>query len=516
MPHHPAMAPANMYPPPQAGQHLPPGGAPRPHGPRPDDQPEIAVEEVDELFQEQYSESKEEESFLNIGMQFRNVLMDSLREGIIFIDSFARVTCWNRSAEVMTGMTSASMQGFGLTPTKMGLSKLDGTQVHDVECPMQKVMETLEPASHDFVIRGRSGRETKIEMSISPVTDENTVLGAVIFMHDNSIQVELERQVKDLHMLSVRDPLTQVANRAEFERLLDEYVRMHRATKTNCCIIVCDIDFFKQVNDTYGHHIGDQALISFARMLQKYVRARDVVARYGGEEFVILCANCDLDSAVGRAEEIRMALNKTPQQMLNGKSISASFGVSQLLDEESTTDFFVRADQALYKAKESGRNRVMRASNDPQEGEADDADPSSTRELSKISGLKWRKVTAKLLFCEEFISRSAQGMLVSKLQGFIHEKNARILKSEADLLSMIIKTSDSSRSQDFRVDIELQPSPEKDTNHTHMRIIIFTPQRRLFRGTNEDLHQRLVLDIRQYLMINDDGSHVQLNTFADS
>lgn len=523
------MPPGQVPPYPVAQQGYPPlpHGHQMVHGQpvRQELQNDVATEDVKEFFDKEYSDEEQlrpEDAFAKTDMQFRKCLMNNLREGIIFIDAFARVTCWNQSVEVMTGMTASSMQGFELTPTKLSLSTLQGEPVHDGECPMQKAMESGTDSSHDFIIRGRSGRESKIQMSIAPVFDESQVLGAVIVIHDNSIQYDLERQVKDLHMLSVRDPLTQVANRAEFERLLNEYVRMHRATRTNCCIIVCDIDFFKQVNDTYGHHIGDQALISFSRMLQKYVRARDVVARYGGEEFVILCANCDLESAVGRAEEIRMALNKTPQQMLNGKTISASFGVSQLLDEESTTDFFIRADQALYKAKEGGRNRVVRATNDPQAGEADEG-ISNSRELSKVSGLTWRKIKSKLLFSEEFVSRTPQGMLVSKLKGFINEKNARILKCEADLLSMIVKCADSSRSQDFRMDIELQSSPDKqkgkskaNANDTHMRIVIFTPQRRLFRGTNDDLYQRLVLDIRQYLMINDEGSHVHLNTFAES
>ena len=143
--------------------------------------------------------------------------------------------------------------------------------------------------------------------------------------------------------------------------MLSEYVVSHREVGLKCSIIICDIDFFKSINDNYGHHVGDQALISFARFLKQFVRNQDLVARYGGEEFVILCANCDEDAAVDRAEKIRFKLEKTAQAMLDGKCLTASFGVSQLEDSDDTTSFFVRADHALLHAKEMGRNRVVRA-----------------------------------------------------------------------------------------------------------------------------------------------------------
>ncbi len=455
--------------------------------------------------------------YLKTDLQFRNYLLDSLREGVIFVDAQRRVTCWNQSAEVMTGMSASKMHRMELAPGILNLASLDGKIIDDANCPIKAVIHSCEPAFHEFNIRGRSGREVKVEFSIIPVMDQKIALGAIILVHDTSAQVELERQLKDLHTLIVRDPLTQVANRAEFERVLDEYVRMHQATGNKCSIIICDIDFFKQVNDNYGHHIGDQALIAFARVLQKHVRNQDIVARYGGEEFVILCANCDIEVACQRAEEIRTALNKTPQQMLNGKTITASFGVSELQENESVTDFFVRADQALYEAKNSGRNRVIRAGKIVEDSMVNDS-KNHAIEINPKTGTSRRQPNSKLLYDREFVSSGSRTMLIEKLSGYVNEKRAKIRKSEQNYISMIVRVVDAfktSRQQDFRVDIELQDSNHGVTPQTNIRVAIFAPQRKLFRGNLDDLHHLLVMDIRRYLMINDEASCMTLNPVAE-
>ena len=129
---------------------------------------------------------------------------------------------------------------------------------------------------------------------------EGVVIGLVLLMHDASRQISLEARCQDLHSLATRDPLTQVANRAEFEKLFPQYVERHQESRLPLSLIVADIDRFKSVNDTYGHQAGDEVLQSFARLLKTSCREGDLVARYGGEEFVLLWGDCDIASAVRR------------------------------------------------------------------------------------------------------------------------------------------------------------------------------------------------------------------------
>ena len=124
-------------------------------------------------------------------------------------------------------------------------------------------------------------------------------------------------------------------------------------------IVISDVDRFKQVNDVYGHQAGDDVLIRFASLLRQYARAGDLVARYGGEEFVMLWAECDNATAARRAEEIRYELSRIPQPMLNQKSITSSFGVTEIQLGDTAETILRRADRALYQAKDTGRNRVV-------------------------------------------------------------------------------------------------------------------------------------------------------------
>ena len=269
----------------------------------------------------------------------RNFVIDALPHGIICVDLNLKVTLWNRSVEMMTGLKRSAMLGERVSPGIFQMkTAASEDKVPESACPFRKCLNKAESRKAVYQITGRSGRQVQVEFNLNPIMNsENEVIGAMAILHDTSAQVAMHQQLNDLYLMAVLDPLTQVANRAEFERLLTEYVNSHREVDLKCSLIICDIDFFKSINDNYGHHVGDQALISFARFLKHFVRTHDLVARYGGEEFVILCANCDEDAAVQRAEKIRFKLEKTAQPMLEGKCLTASFGVSELTDSDDTT-----------------------------------------------------------------------------------------------------------------------------------------------------------------------------------
>ena len=438
-----------------------------------------------------------------------NALMESLRDGVIMLDAQCNIKAWSQSVEIMTGMISDRVINTTLTPKMLNLHDSIGTRVKENECPIAKCIRTGKASRDEYKIIGRSGREIKIELMITPVAGPNeTVFGAIVQLHDASIQTDLQRQLKDLYQMSVMDPLTKVANRAEFERVLDEFLKMSQTSKFECSLIICDIDFFKSINDNYGHHIGDQALVAFAQLLKKFVRAHDMVARYGGEEFVILCADCDVDAAAERAEEIRSALTLTPQQMLNGKCITASFGVSQLKDGESSTEFFVRADQALLNAKETGRNKVVQSN--AMEGGANlkTADPTS------LSGITWRKLKGKPLSQNEFATQTPMEVLIEKLRGYIHEQNATV--DHVDDEHAIIRVEhenifDPSEIGFFTVTIELQEGESQRSENviggrkmTYIRITIQAGKRGLFAKNANDVAPQVLSGLRRYLMINDE------------
>ena len=341
----------------------------------------------------------------------------------------------------------------------------------------------------------------------------------MILIQDTSVKLDLQRQLKDLYAFSMLDPLTQVANRAEFERVLDEFVRLRNTQDFECSLIICDIDFFKSINDNYNHHIGDQALVSFASLLKKFVRQQDLVARYGGEEFVILCANCDVESAVQRAEEIRVTLTKTPQQMLDGKCITASFGVSELMPGDCGTDFFIRADTALLKAKELGRNRVVEANT----GGGTNAPVLKSAEQKSLSGANWRKLKGQVLISEEYQTSTPLTVLVEKLRGYILETEAEIRRVDADFASLTVEVEDEkdySKKGTFIVNVEFQEledtSDEKigRRSMTYIRISIREGKKKWFATNTLELAPQIIKDLRTFLMLNENNSKLKIDPQA--
>lgn len=171
---------------------------------------------------------------------------------------------------------------------------------------------------------------------------------------------ELRRLIDEQRINAITDDLTQVYNRRHLtSQLRVETFRAKRNNRT-LALLVCDIDHFKQVNDQYGHPIGDQVLQQFTQTLRKLLRESDWLARYGGEEFVAVLPEATLEQAAQIAERFREELNHKPLQTRAGPlNITASFGVAAFAPEKEDSDtLFSRADRALYHSKTTGRNKV--------------------------------------------------------------------------------------------------------------------------------------------------------------
>ncbi len=154
------------------------------------------------------------------------------------------------------------------------------------------------------------------------------------------------------------DYLTKIYNREKFESFLNyEITIATRYTEENFCILLLDIDFFKNVNDTYGHLIGDHVLQEVAKVLTLCSRKSDVVARWGGEEFIMMLPKTNIEQAIFVAEKLRATIEKHKFEVVS--HITCSIGVSQFHHSETKTELFKRVDDALYNAKKSGRNKVQ-------------------------------------------------------------------------------------------------------------------------------------------------------------
>lgn len=174
------------------------------------------------------------------------------------------------------------------------------------------------------------------------------------------LQMEMaERKVaiEELEKQAITDPLTSLFNRRKFNEILAYEVERNQRYKSGLSLIMCDIDHFKIINDKFGHDVGDEALKTFSDKISKNIREVDIFARWGGEEFMILMPNVTINNARSVAEKLRKTIEST--RIKKAGNMTVSFGVTHFNDGDTPESFVKRVDEALYKAKESGRNTVV-------------------------------------------------------------------------------------------------------------------------------------------------------------
>jgi diguanylate cyclase (GGDEF)-like protein len=163
--------------------------------------------------------------------------------------------------------------------------------------------------------------------------------------------------IKKLNRLSYVDQLTQVNNRRSLDKYLLEFIAIYKRYETPFSIILVDIDHFKRVNDTYGHLEGDAVLVKTAQTLTHSLRTTDILGRWGGEEFVIIAPHIQVDEAVILANKIRLKI--ASERFGDVGELTISCGVSEIAASDTVETLLSRVDEALYEAKEGGRNQVV-------------------------------------------------------------------------------------------------------------------------------------------------------------
>jgi diguanylate cyclase (GGDEF)-like protein len=162
------------------------------------------------------------------------------------------------------------------------------------------------------------------------------------------------RQREQLLVLATKDPLTGAGNRRGLDAKLAEVVNSFKRTGTRSSLVLLDLDHFKNVNDIYGHAVGDQILKRVTEIINLRIRVTDSLYRIGGEEFIVILEGADLHKAVHLAEQLRTLVDAN--ELVPDHAVTISLGVAELKDGESANDWLHRADEALYRAKDAGRN----------------------------------------------------------------------------------------------------------------------------------------------------------------
>jgi diguanylate cyclase (GGDEF)-like protein/PAS domain S-box-containing protein len=289
-------------------------------------------------------------------------LVESAEDPIIGLTLDGLITDWNPAAERLYGYSAQEALGASIAmlvpPERRGKSGSLLASVRAGEAVRQ--IDTQRMA--------KDGRRIDVSISMAPIRDRSgTIVGAAAFTRDiterRRIEQELERANSALAEQARRDPLTGLGNRLRLEEDLAVYDARRVRYGHGYCVLLCDLDHFKALNDRQGHQAGDRILRAVADSLVHESRTSDAVYRYGGEELLVLLAEQTLEGALIVCERMRDAVHRLalPHPDNDAGVVTISIGAAACPDGARTdsTDAIRRADWALYAAKAHGRNRVI-------------------------------------------------------------------------------------------------------------------------------------------------------------
>lgn len=302
------------------------------------------------------------ESLLDACLRTITLIVKSINEERVSAESF--LTKLNTALENAQKTIEATLHSSGQLQQRLGLlNQQIETQIEHLGQQTQQAT-SLDQLKQLVVYRMNDLTLSLREKEQLEQQQRDTVQLALSTMEQRVKELEqqalgFQKQLAEQSILSLRDSLTGLANRAAYdERLHLEYERWKRFDNP-LCIILADIDFFKRINDNYGHSAGDKTLKVIAKALQKSIRQTDFIARYGGEEFVILMPNTRLDQLQEPLNLLRERIKNIPFKFKDQEVlITISFGASELRPGDTSKQAFDRADEALYQAKKGGRDKI--------------------------------------------------------------------------------------------------------------------------------------------------------------
>ncbi|HUU26638.1 MAG TPA: diguanylate cyclase [archaeon] len=287
-------------------------------------------------------------------------LLDKLYDGICSVDRHKKINYWNKTAEKITGYRAKELRG-----KKYGIDILLQSPGEEHSSTLSLIEQTLAdgvPREGEYFIRHKEGQEIPVLIRTEPLNDsKGGISGAVQILRDNSSKIATRTMIDKLRELAMIDPLTGLANRRYIDKILDSKTNEMCRYGLNFGVLFIDIDFFKSVNDRYGHDLGDKVLWMVSRCMSNVIRSSDILGRWGGEEFVAVILNVNREQLYFVAEKLRSYIEQTDIKNNDMHvKVTVSIGAT-LADPEKMKDkksILKKADELMYKSKIAGRNRV--------------------------------------------------------------------------------------------------------------------------------------------------------------
>ncbi len=297
---------------------------------------------------------------LGLTEEMRTAVLDNLSDGVYFVDRRRRILYWNSGAERITGFAKDEVLGHRCQDNLLNHCDDAGTILCKTRCPLAATMRDGELREAHVYLKHKDGHRKPVRVRAAPVRGpDGTVVGAVETFHDDTALFDARQREQELERESMVDPLTGVGNRRLGKAMLAGWVKQFDTAGWSFGLIFADIDWFKQVNDRFGHDIGDVALRAVARTLAETCRTSDAVIRWGGDEFLVLLAEARPRTLELIAERVQALVERTEIATEQGPvPLTVSLGATVVKRGDTPDLVLRRVDALLYASKAAGRNRV--------------------------------------------------------------------------------------------------------------------------------------------------------------
>lgn len=297
---------------------------------------------------------------MNIGADTYERILDNLHDGLYMVDRNRIITYWNKAAERISGFKAEEVIGSSCADNILTHVDEAGNNLCKGMCPLAHTISDCELRDAKVFMHHKNGHRIPVSIRTSVITDdEGEVIGGIELFTDISGQQSNEFRVRELEKMALIDNLTGLANRnyaeIEIRKIFAERDRIHLTYG----IIFMDIDHFKEINDNYGHDVGDEVLKFIAKTFTSSSRPFDLYCRWGGEEFIGLIRNISGPDLEQLGQRTRMLVaNSYIYAGVDRLAVTISVGATLLMDSDTIESFIKRSDKLMYESKKAGRNRL--------------------------------------------------------------------------------------------------------------------------------------------------------------
>jgi diguanylate cyclase (GGDEF)-like protein/PAS domain S-box-containing protein len=292
---------------------------------------------------------------------FYKNLLDNLYDGVYFMDSERMITYWNQGAERLTGYGTDEVVGCYCREHILEHVDEEGNRLCESSlCPAAKTIGDGEAREEEVYLHHKSGHRVPVSIRVAPIKGpEGAIIGAVEVFSDASFKINARHTIEELQMMALLDSLTGVGNRRYAEMNLKFRLAELDRYGWPFGVLFLDLDNFKDINDAYGHEVGDDLLKMAAKTFSNSLRSFDTVCRWGGEEFVAVIVNIDSQRLPTVGEKLRAMIERSSiKSDARIVGVTISIGATIAREGDSVESLMRRADECMYRSKSDGRNRV--------------------------------------------------------------------------------------------------------------------------------------------------------------